>query len=138
MGVMHPTQPTEVPRAYVVRKINSQGRHSSVSAGDIYRFVCGRLASYKALDGGVIFVSDIPRTPSGKIQRFKLAKMDEYRSSVTDLLVKRYPHRANDASAMPDEEAQPHGSHDLTTLPPVARWPKSLPLSWEIPLYLAR
>ena len=76
----------EVPRAYVVRK--KQLRLSDqVSGEDIYLFARKRLASYKALDGGVIFVEDIPRTASGKIQRFKLSVMDRHRESITQLLL---------------------------------------------------
>ncbi|KAJ6144828.1 hypothetical protein N7470_008723 [Penicillium chermesinum] len=74
----------EVPRAFVVRSRDpTVGR---LSAEEVYKFARARLASYKALDGGVFFVEEIPRTPSGKIQRFKLAKMNTYRQMVTSLL----------------------------------------------------
>lgn len=61
---------TEVPRAYVVRKVGSDTE--KLTAAAVYHFARSRLASYKALDGGVVFVDHIPRTASGKVQRFKL------------------------------------------------------------------
>ena len=34
---------------------------------DVKKFLAGRLAKYKALEGGVKFVDAIPNSPSGKI-----------------------------------------------------------------------
>lgn len=86
VGIMHQTRATEVPRAFVVRRSALDVGRGEVSADDIYEFARQRLASYKALEGGIIFVKSIPRTASGKIQRFKLEQMDDYHSQ----LVKRY------------------------------------------------
>lgn len=69
-GVLREDGLTEVPRAYVVR--NSGAETHEIDAEDVYNFARDRLASYKALDGGVVFVDHIPRTASGKVQRFKL------------------------------------------------------------------
>ncbi|CAG5179422.1 uncharacterized protein ALTATR162_LOCUS9247 [Alternaria atra] len=52
----------EVPRAYVVRKEGEE-----VVEAQVKRWVEARLAKYKRLDGGVIFVTSIPKSPSGKI-----------------------------------------------------------------------
>jgi acyl-CoA synthetase (AMP-forming)/AMP-acid ligase II len=52
----------EVPRAYVVRKEGEE-----VIEAQVKRWVEARLAKYKRLDGGVIFVTSIPKSPSGKI-----------------------------------------------------------------------
>ena len=57
---------TEVPRAYIVRK------SGELSGEEVYTFAKGQLATYKALEGGIFFVDSIPRTPLGKIQRYKL------------------------------------------------------------------
>ncbi|KAK3329265.1 hypothetical protein B0H66DRAFT_17707 [Apodospora peruviana] len=81
---------TEVPRAYVVRK-HRQGQSllsekRLASAEDIYDYVRQQLASYKRLDGGVVFVDSIPRTASGKTQRFKLAEMDK-KDEVVEILL---------------------------------------------------
>lgn len=77
---------TEVPRAFVVRQKRLHVTEL-VSSQEIYDFARQRLASYKALNGGISFIEEIPRTPSGKIQRFKLSQMDQYRRSITTLLL---------------------------------------------------
>ena len=70
VGVIEDDCTSEVPKAYVVPK---EGSLKGEKAGeDIYSFAFERLSHYKALDGGVVFVSEIPRTASGKTQRFKL------------------------------------------------------------------
>lgn len=74
----------EAPRAFVVRARDSSV--SRVTAEEVYKFARQRLASYKSLDGGVVFVEEIPRTASGKIQRFKLSQMNSYREMVASLL----------------------------------------------------
>jgi acyl-CoA synthetase (AMP-forming)/AMP-acid ligase II len=54
---------TEVPRAYVVadpKKISEQ---------QIKDFVKKNMAGYKQLRGGVVFMAEIPKSPSGKILR---------------------------------------------------------------------
>lgn len=75
-----------MPRAFVVRTKGLPAGHRLPSEEEIYKFSRRQLASYKALDGGVIFVEEIPRTPSGKIQRFKLAQMNEYRTMMERFL----------------------------------------------------
>ncbi|KAF9735090.1 hypothetical protein PMIN06_000863 [Paraphaeosphaeria minitans] len=69
VGVPSPETGSEMPRAYVVRKANADGER--VSAGDVERWVEGRLARYKRLEGGVRFVGagEIPKTASGKIKK---------------------------------------------------------------------
>jgi 4-coumarate--CoA ligase len=52
----------EKPRAYVVRQPGSQLTEEAVK-----KHVSDTLASYKRLTGGVVFVPEIPRSPSGKI-----------------------------------------------------------------------
>ncbi|CCT75542.1 related to 4-coumarate--CoA ligase [Fusarium fujikuroi IMI 58289] len=54
----------ELPRAYVVRRPGA-----SLSAHDITSWIERRVARYKRLDGGIVFVDVIPRTQSGKILR---------------------------------------------------------------------
>lgn len=83
-GVNLRDRSSEVPRAFVVRSRDPSV--SRPSAEEIYKFARQRLASYKALEGGVIFVEEIPRTPSGKIQRYKLSQMNVYREMVASLL----------------------------------------------------
>ncbi|KFY21543.1 hypothetical protein V493_07320 [Pseudogymnoascus sp. VKM F-4281 (FW-2241)] len=56
----------EQPRAYVVIQEGSNGR---VTPQDIEHWIKSRVAKYKYLVGGVMFVQQIPKLESGKIQR---------------------------------------------------------------------
>ncbi|KAF2269534.1 4-coumarate-CoA ligase [Lojkania enalia] len=56
----------EHPRAYVALK--SEHRYSS-SEWDIERWIGDRVAKHKQLTGGVVFIDEVPKSPSGKIQR---------------------------------------------------------------------
>ncbi|KAL6703608.1 Acyl-CoA synthetase actt5 [Coniothyrium glycines] len=53
---------TEAPRAYVVRRPGSR-----ITAEQVQRLVGEQLASYKQVTGGVVFVAEIPKSPSGKV-----------------------------------------------------------------------
>lgn len=57
---------SEIPRAYVVAD------PTKISGEEIKAFVRGRLAPYKQLRGGVVFVDNIPKSPIGKILRREL------------------------------------------------------------------
>ncbi|OJJ50997.1 hypothetical protein ASPZODRAFT_21502 [Penicilliopsis zonata CBS 506.65] len=85
IGVMSTDGTTELPRAFVVRSRTAPAA-AQLTAADVYVFARRQLARYKAIKGGVIFVEEIPRTPSGKIQRFKLTQMNAYREMVASLL----------------------------------------------------
>ncbi|KAL4821250.1 hypothetical protein BDW67DRAFT_46310 [Aspergillus spinulosporus] len=85
-GVTSKDGSTEVPRAFVVRSKTLSG--ARLTSQEVYLFCRRQLASYKALDGGIIFVEEIPRTASGKIQRFKLTQMNTYREIVSSLLAR--------------------------------------------------
>lgn len=74
----------EVPRAFIVRSRDPSVRR--VTAEQVYTYARQQLATYKSLDGGVVFVEEIPRTASGKIQRFRLSQMNSYREMVASLL----------------------------------------------------
>ena len=56
----------EMPRAYVV---TSGGKCRDIDELEVIQHVKDRLASFKALDGGVEFVDSIPRNHNGKILR---------------------------------------------------------------------
>lgn len=83
-GVTQRDGTTEVPRAFIVRSKTPAA--SRLTAEEVYKFARSQLASYKALDGGVVFMEEIPRTASGKIQRFKLSQMNTYREMVASLI----------------------------------------------------
>ena len=58
---------SELPRAYVVRVPNGD-----VSEEEVKEFVRGKLAPYKQLRGGVVFVEELPKNAIGKYLRREL------------------------------------------------------------------
>lgn len=56
----------EQPRAYVVLKDSAKGK---VKDSDIVKWTAKRVAKHKRLEGGVMFIDEVPKSPSGKIQR---------------------------------------------------------------------
>lgn len=74
VGVRFPEDPgSDCPRAYVVAD------PGEVSEGEVKEWVKGRLAPYKQLRGGVVFVGDLPKNAIGKYLRRELrdrAKME--------------------------------------------------------------
>lgn len=57
----------ELPRAYVVLKQTEEAK--KVTSEDIYEFAKGHTAPHKRLEGGVVFIDEIPKSVSGKILR---------------------------------------------------------------------
>ncbi|KAF1943861.1 acetyl-CoA synthetase-like protein [Clathrospora elynae] len=57
-----PGSDTESPRAYVVRKPGTY-----MTEEEVKMLISEKLASYKQLTGGVVFLKEIPKSPSGKI-----------------------------------------------------------------------
>lgn len=65
IGVMEPARDgSELPRAYIVRRPGSDGR---LTTAELHKYMRERLASYKMLEGGVVYVDAIPKNASGKI-----------------------------------------------------------------------
>ena len=64
VGVQDSFDAQEYPRAYV--HLKSKG---TVGSGEIQEWTKSRLARHKHLTGGVVFVDEIPKSASGKIQR---------------------------------------------------------------------
>lgn len=92
---------TELPRAYIVKLGNS-----NLSPHEVKRFMLSRVAKYKSLDGGVVFVDAIPRNSAGKVQRSILR--DRAAAEICEV-------RAMDclplpASALPNRKRSPEGS----------------------------
>lgn len=68
VGVNSEALGTEIPRAYVVRK----GGLNAVKEGDadtIINWLNAKVANHKKLRGGLSFVADVPKSPSGKLLR---------------------------------------------------------------------
>jgi len=85
IGIPHPWEATEVPRAYVVRK---QG--SLLSRDEILSFMRQYLAKYKVMDCQIRFCDSIPKSASGKILKKVLRETDSdsgYESAASDLRV---------------------------------------------------
>lgn len=59
-----PSRESELPRAYIVRR---PGDGQRLTAQQVHKHMRERLASYKQLEGGVVFVDAIPKNASGKI-----------------------------------------------------------------------
>jgi len=65
IGVPDPVREgSELPRAYLVLRPGSTNR---LAAAEIHKYMRERLASYKMLEGGIVFVEAIPKNASGKI-----------------------------------------------------------------------
>lgn len=65
VGIKHDND-EEWPRAYVALKGDAKGR---IAPQDIQHWIKTRVAKYKWLQGGVVFVDVVPKSPAGKIQR---------------------------------------------------------------------
>ena len=59
----------ELPVAYIVLKEDAAGDDDEKTREEIYNWVKERVAPYKRLDGGIVFVDSIPKSASGKILR---------------------------------------------------------------------
>ena len=57
--------------AYVVLKADSAGK---LTEKELAKWVNGRLSNHKHITGGVKFVDEVPKSPSGKIERVKVRK----------------------------------------------------------------
>lgn len=68
------SQATELPRAYVVAK-KPVGNERNLSAEEVKQFVKENLSNHKQLQGGVVFVDEIPKSASGKILRKEIRLM---------------------------------------------------------------
>lgn len=62
IGVPGETKGEERPRAYVVKQPGA-----TIDDEGVKKLVAEKLASYKRLTGGVRFVTEIPKSPNGKI-----------------------------------------------------------------------
>ncbi|KAL4884508.1 hypothetical protein BJY04DRAFT_182634 [Aspergillus karnatakaensis] len=65
IGIWNEEMQTEVPLAYLVRKGGAED--SASVALSIMEYLKGKVVSYKHLRGGVIWISQIPKSPSGKV-----------------------------------------------------------------------
>jgi acyl-CoA synthetase (AMP-forming)/AMP-acid ligase II len=71
----------ERPRAYVVRDPAVKDPTSVVTEADLQEWCAQRLAKYKALTGGVVFVDAVPRNAGGKLLKRVLREQAEREGS---------------------------------------------------------
>lgn len=74
-------QTRELARAYIVRRLAEGWAEPEENdlAMELKGFVAQKLARYKHLDGGVIFVDEIPRNAMGKTVKGKLMALHSNR-----------------------------------------------------------
>lgn len=78
IGVEDRANATEVPRAYVVLREGVEA--SEAKAQELVEWVGAQVAPHKKLRGGICFVDQVPKSPSGKVLRRvmrELAKKEE-------------------------------------------------------------
>ena len=67
VGIYDREQASEVPRAYIVAKAGTD--EDQASAREVEQWLSGNMANHKRLRGGVRFIKEIPKSPTGKILR---------------------------------------------------------------------
>jgi len=105
IGVSHSDAPTEIPRAYVVKKTNNLAT-LSLSPADVKTFLLLHLAKYKVGDCEIRFCESIPKSMSGKILR-KLLREGVERESMVE---------ANPARASEVDMAEVAGMQEMDTV----------------------
>ncbi|KAK4497617.1 hypothetical protein PRZ48_010270 [Zasmidium cellare] len=70
IGVQFKKDDSEFPRAYIIKRDNEEGKN--LDANGVMAYMGSRLAKFKRPDGGVVFVDEIPKNPSGKILKKNL------------------------------------------------------------------
>lgn len=85
IGIYDKDQATELPRAYIVPKPGIEA--SPATAEDLTKWLQAKVANHKRLRGGVRFVDEIPKSPTGKILRrlLKLKAEEEYKGQKAKL-----------------------------------------------------
>lgn len=67
IGVEDREKATEVPRAFVVLREGVEGNEAK--ARELAEWVATQVAPHKRLRGGIRFVDQVPKSPSGKVLR---------------------------------------------------------------------
>lgn len=65
IGVKKHGSDDEFPRAYIVKRKNAEAER--LDEKSVFDFMGEKLAKFKRPEGGVVFIEEIPRNPSGKI-----------------------------------------------------------------------
>lgn len=65
----------EAPKAFIVRKPESIDEDENKLKESIHDFLKEKVATYKQLSGGIVFVEELPKNPTGKILRKELRNL---------------------------------------------------------------
>lgn len=65
IGVKKHGSDDEYPRAYIVKRQNEQAK--KLDEKSVFDYMGEKLAKFKRPEGGVVFIDEIPKNPSGKI-----------------------------------------------------------------------
>lgn len=75
IGISFAGSDEEWPRAYIVKRLTEEGQ--KLTAADVQQYMKERLAKYKSLTGGVVFVEGVPKNASGKILKKVLKEISK-------------------------------------------------------------
>ncbi|KAJ5447490.1 hypothetical protein N7445_002311 [Penicillium cf. griseofulvum] len=71
-SVWDDTEATEIPQAFIVPKVKVFSSDREKVSQEIQTMVTSKVSGYKRLRGGVLFVDQLPRNPTGKLLRREL------------------------------------------------------------------
>lgn len=81
-SVWDDSEATEIPRAFVVPKVKVYSPDHEKFSQEIQRMVATKVAGYKKLRGGVFFVDQLPRNPTGKLLRRELRNLAQRKAKI--------------------------------------------------------
>lgn len=81
-SVWDDTEATEIPRAFVVPKIKVFSSERNNLSQEIQCMVASKVSGYKKLRGGVFFVDQLPRNPTGKLLRRELRDLARLKAHI--------------------------------------------------------
>lgn len=81
-SVWNNTEATEVPQAFVVPKVKVFSSDRERVSQEIQKMVASKVSGYKKLRGGVLFVDQLPRNPTGKLLRRELRSLARLKAHI--------------------------------------------------------